>query len=161
MNQHADFTKFFIIETNTSKYRYAKNFGGGRCVAIHMSPTAHRWPGKFLFYPGYKPFDSLNRSRLSDIFKPPVKNHIWRKITTALRSFFRIPEFLAWRPDSDSEAARIRPLKSGSMTGRWISKIGKKGFVKPAKSDAEVVLEMKRNPLTSVYEVNRIIAADR
>ena len=38
MNQHADFSKFFIIETNISNYRYAKNFGGGRCVAIHMSP---------------------------------------------------------------------------------------------------------------------------
>jgi hypothetical protein len=43
--------------------------------------------------------------------------------------------------------------------GHWMGNHNDSSFEKTGRSDADALLEMKRNPATSVYEVKRIIAA--
>lgn len=141
-----------------NRFNQPKPGGRARMGTIHFGEKGFRKRSKTSFHLGMQRVRGSCRKTATAAIKRFGQNVLRNIIGSVSHVIFRVFRFFAFRPDLEWEPVRVHPLRKKAKANPWIGGINDSSFEKTGRSDADALLEMKRNPATSVYEVRRIIA---
>ena len=155
MNPKTDYTEVFVIGSTAYRLEHSKHSGTARCAAINMTGTFPPKAPKILFFPGSQIGGGLIRKFLVAVFKRLEIGFYLIKAHLGLKSLFRLAGGLSC--SQDSAPARIHPLKTNAEKDQTSTGVDNKRSPLTGNSDANLMLEMKKNRLTRAFEFYRIV----